>query len=154
MSGSTGSPGSWPTAAASIPSHITGASAITASRFAGRVTTETVPNANDIRGAVATVAETVRAAPSAIARRTRPGLAPAKTRASGAAKSRMPTTAAKLSCQPRSPVARGSRPSVTAAASRTTYQRDRGRSARAAAIPAAPITPARWIDGPAPVTTT
>ena len=60
----------------------------------------------------------------------------------------MPTTAAKLSCQPTSPAARGSRPRVTAAASRSTYQRDRGRSASAATIPAAPITPARWIDGP------
>jgi len=41
--GSTGSHSTWPAAAASIPSHITGASAGTATRFAGSETSETVP---------------------------------------------------------------------------------------------------------------
>ena len=63
-------------------------------------------------------------------------------------------TAAKLSRQPTSPLARGLIASVTKAASRIAYQRERGRPARAATIPAAPITPARWIEGPAPVTGT
>ena len=60
----------------------------------------------------------------------------------------IPITAAKLSCQPTSPSARGLIASVIAAASSTAYQRERGRSARAATSPAAPITPARWIEGP------
>ena len=137
-----------------MPSHITGASATTASRFAGSVTTEKVPNTNAISGAVATVAAIVSAAPSASARRARPGLGPASSRASGPDSRRIPTTAAKLSCQPTSAAARGSIARVIAAASSSTYQRDRGRSTSAATIPAAPIAPARWIEGPAPVTTT
>jgi hypothetical protein len=43
---------------------------------------------------------------------------------------------------------------VIAAASSSAYQRELGRLSSAAAIPAAPITPARWIDGPAPATGT
>ena len=63
-------------------------------------------------------------------------------------------TAAKLSCQPTSAAARGSTARVAQAASASAYQRERGRSASAATTAAAPITPARWIDGPAPVTQT
>ena len=50
--------------------------------------------------------------------------------------------------------ARGSSASVTTAASRSAYQRELGLPASAATSPAAPIAPARWIDGPAPVTGT
>ena len=60
----------------------------------------------------------------------------------------MPTTAAKLSCQPTSCHARGSSPSVTAHAISSPYQRDAGRPASAASVPAMPIAPARTIDGP------
>ena len=66
----------------------------------------------------------------------------------------IPITAAKLSCQPASPLVRGLIASVTKAASRIAYQRERGRPASAATTPAAPMTPARWIEGPAPVTGT
>jgi hypothetical protein len=43
---------------------------------------------------------------------------------------------------------------VTATASSSAYQRERGVPASPATTPAAPITPARWIEGPAPVTAT
>ena len=119
---------------------------------------EATPKSAAIRGAVARVAAIVTAAPSATARRqpwtsTRPPSASSASR-TGAANSMIPTTAAKLSCQPGSPVARGLIASVTAAASRAAYQRERGRPASAATTPAAPITPARRIDGEAPVTAT
>ncbi len=53
-----------------------------------------------------------------------------------------------------SAVARGSMARVTAAASPSAYQRAVGRLASAATMPATPITPARWIDAPAPATGT
>ena len=133
MIGSTGIQASWPAAAASIPSHITGASAGTATRFAGSETTETVPKWSAISGAVASVAEIVSAAASASARRqpprVRPGEQPPRAERSTG---RIPATAAKLSCQPMSPAARGSSASVTQAASSSAYQRERGRPASAA----------------------
>ena len=74
--------------------------------------------------------------------------------ASGRPATRMPATATNDSCQPGSPQARGFRASVTAAASSSAYQRDDGRESVIAAIPAAPITPARCSDGPAPASGT
>ncbi len=53
-----------------------------------------------------------------------------------------------------SPLTRGLMASVIAAASSSAYQRERGVLASAAASPAAPITPARWIEAPAPATGT
>ena len=67
---------------------------------------------------------------------------------------RIPTTAANESCQPGSSQARGFSASVTAAASSSAYQRDAGRDSVIAAMPAAPITPARCSDGPAPASGT
>ena len=115
--------------------------------------TEKAPNWCAISGAVAIVAASVIAAPSASAPRTDAGSPPISP-AIGRAQSRIPTTAAKLSCQPTSELARGSIASVVPAASRSAYQRERGREARPATIPAAPITPARWIEAPAPATGT
>jgi hypothetical protein len=66
----------------------------------------------------------------------------------------MPTTAAKLSCHPMSSQARGSSVSVKAAASKRPYQREAGRPASIASVAAAPIAPARRIEGPAPVSGT
>src|SRR5262249_62225271 len=62
--------------------------------------------------------------------------------------------AERLGGEPTGAEERGLMVRVTAAASSTAYHRERGRSASAATSPAAPITPARWIDGPAPVTGT
>ena len=139
----------------SMPSHIAGATAGAASTLAGRAAGENWSKASAIRGAVATVAEAVTATASARARRAElRSVPPAIAAANRLAQSMIPITAAKLSCQPTSPSARGLIARVIAAASRTAYQRDRGRSARAAINPAAPMTPARWIEGPAPVTGT
>ncbi len=115
--GPTGRPGTCPAAAASIPSHIEGATAGSAKRFAASVVVETAPKWKAISGAVASVAAIVRAAPSA----TAPPMPPepiriAIARRSGAARSRIPTTAAKLSCQPTSAAIRGSTARVTIAA--------------------------------------
>ena len=55
----------------------------------------------------------------------------------------MPTTAAKESCQPASPVERGLTASVTTAAINSAYQRDDTRPAARATAPAAPIAAAR-----------
>ncbi len=66
----------------------------------------------------------------------------------------MPITAANESCQPGSPATRGFTASVAAAANSTAYEREAGRPASEAASPAAPITPARWSDGPAPASGT
>ena len=74
--------------------------------------------------------------------------------ASGRPATRMPATAMNESCQPGSPHARGFSASVTAAASSSAYQRDDGRESVIAAIPAAPITPARCSEGPAPASGT
>ena len=62
----------------------------------------------------------------------------------------MPATAANESCQPGSAHARGFQASVAAAASSRAYEREAGREAAIAAIPASPITPARCKEGPAP----
>ena len=102
-------------------------------------------------GAVPIVAATVSAVASASAagrrrRRMRSAI--------GAASSMIATTAAKLSCHPGSSAARGLSASVTAAARSSAYQRDAGRPAIVAATPAAPMTPARWIDGPPPASGT
>ena len=140
----------WAAAAASIPSHITGAIAAAARRLAGRAASETCSKCIAISGAVPIVAATVIAATSA----TGPGTARASTPRSGGPSASSATTAANDSCQPGSPATRGLSASVTAAASPSAYQRCDGRPASAATRPAAPITPARWIDGPAPVSGT
>ena len=103
-----------------------------------------------ISGAVATVAATVIATPSASGR----GSAGERPAQQAAPATRIPTTAANESCQPGSPHARGLSASVTAAASSSAYQRDAGRAAASATSAAAPITPARWSDGPAPASGT
>ena len=106
------------------------------------------------------VAAVVTPAPSAKARRAGDGGAartspePAISSAIGRASSRIPVTAAKLSCQLTSPAERGFSRSVTATASSSAYQRHRGLSASIATTPAAPMIPALWMDGPAPVTGT
>ena len=66
---STGKPGTWPPTAASIPSHIAGATAGSASRLAKRVVVESASKWKAISGAVARVAAIVIAAPSASAPR-------------------------------------------------------------------------------------
>ena len=53
-----------------------------------------------------------------------------------------------------SAVARGSIASVTAAARPSAYHLADGLLASAATTPATPITPARWIEAPAPATGT
>ena len=143
VSGSTGAAGICPSAPASMPSHIAGAIAGRARRLAGIAVSETVPKWWAASGAVASVAARVIAAPSASRRLPDPPRWAPSTSASGPATASSPATAAKLSCQPTSPVARGSRASVAAAARSSAYHRARGRPARAATRPAAPITPAR-----------
>ena len=142
-----------PIAAASMPSHIAGATAGSASRFAARVVVETAPKWKAIRGAVASVAEIVSAAPSAsVPAMPRDRSAP-RSPPQRRGESRIPTTAAKLSCQP------------TSARSRLERERDdrrhrqpveaRGAApGRVARTVSAPITPARWIEGPAPASGT
>ncbi len=63
-------------------------------------------------------------------------------------------TAAKLSCHAGSRHAAGSSVRVTTAARSRACQRAAGRAASVATTAAAPITPARWIDGPAPASGT
>ena len=152
FSGSQSAGATWASAIDPIPSHITGATAGAATRLAGSEASETCSKCSAISGAVASVA----AAVTAIASASRPGqpraaqrLAPARARARAG-----PPTAAKESCQPGSPDARGLTASVTAAARPSAYQRDAGRPASAATSPAAPMTPARWIDGPPPASGT
>ncbi len=114
----TGAPGTWPAAAASIPSHIAGATAGSASRFATGLTRDNSPKWRAINGAVATVAAKVIAAPSASASANGPR-APNRdltAAATGPAIRRIPSTAAKLSCQPTSAAIPGSIASVIAAA--------------------------------------
>ena len=72
----------------------------------------------------------------------------------GGARTRRPATAQKESCQPMSAVALGLIAKVTAAARPSAYHRAAGRLARAATTPAMPMTPARWMDAPAPATGT
>ena len=146
--------------AASIPSHIIGAMAGSANRFAGSAAIDTAPKWCANRGAVARVAAIVTPAPSARARRAAdggsdPSLLLSRIRSLiRAANTRMPVTAAKLSCQLGSPADRGLSARVSVAARRSAYHRHRGRPARAAITPAAPMMPARWIEGPAPATGT
>ncbi len=61
VNGSVGISGSWPSPAASIPSHITGATSGATRRFAGSDASETVPKMWAISGPVASVAESVSA---------------------------------------------------------------------------------------------
>ena len=133
-----------------IPSHMIGATTAAASRFAGSDASETSSKCSAISGAVATVAATVIAATSATGSGMR-RLSASRIRGTSASS---PATAAKESCQPGSPTASGLSASVTAAASPSAYQRDDGRPASAATSPAIPMTPARWIDGPAPASGT
>ena len=92
----------------SMPSHIAGATAGAASTFAGRAAGENWSKASAISGAVATVAEAVTATASARARRAElRSVPPAIAAANRLAQSMIPITAAKLSCQPTSPSARG-----------------------------------------------
>ena len=127
-----------------------GATAGAASRFAGSEASETCSKWKASSGAVPIVAATVIAAASA----TGSGMCRASAPRSGGASSSSANTAANDSCQPGSDAARGFSASVTAPASPSAYQRDAGRPARAATSPAAPITPARWIDGPPPASGT
>ena len=117
--------------------------------MAGSPASESVPKWCASSGAVAAVAATVIASPSARAR-GRPGSA-SRT---GGASTRIPATAANESCQPGSAVARGLNASVAQAASRSAYQREAGLAAASATREAAPITPARCRDGPAPASGT
>ncbi len=114
-----------------IPSHIAGATAGSASTLASRVVVETVSKWKAISGAVASVAAIVTARPSASARaqRARPRAARRSPAASGAASSRMPSTAAKLSCQPTSAATPGSTASVAPSASASAYSREARRPA-------------------------
>ena len=69
------------------------------------------------------------------------GVPPRAESRSREAQSRIPITAAKLSCQPTSPLARGLSARVARAASSTAYQRERGRPASAATTPVAAHDP-------------
>ena len=151
MNGAAAAVLSCPSAAAIIPSHITGATAGAASTFAGSETSDVRSNWTAISGAVPIVAATVNAIASAnpAGTRRRRSAAP-----SGPASTMIAATAAKLSCHPASSTARGLSPSVTAAARMRAYAREAGRPASVAATPAAPMTPARWIDGPPPASGT
>ena len=142
---------SWPTATAIMASHMAGATAGAASTLAGSETSEAWPKWAAISGAVPSVAAPVRAVASARPRGSPRRTRPSRTRG---ASSRMASTAAKLSCQPTSCTARGLTESVTAVASRNACQRAAGRPASTATTAAAPMTPARWIDGPPPASGT
>ena len=135
-----------------MPSHISGGTAGAATRFAGSETTETSSKWNASSGPVASVAAVVIGEDLG----DRAGDPPALRgrRASAGASASSPATAAKESCHPGSPAAAGFIASVTAAASPSAYQREAGRPASAATSPATPMTPARWIDGPAPASGT
>ena len=144
---------SWPIVAASIPSHIEGATAGSASRLAATVPRGSLPKWKPISGRVARVAATVTETPSESASPNRPARPSRNSRSrseTGRARARIPTTAAKLSCQPTSPAEKGLRPRVRAAARTTGKTLSSGLSAEAAASPASPMTPARWIEGPLP----
>ena len=141
----------WASAIATMPSHITGATAGAAARFAGSEASETCSKCSAISGAVAIVAAAVTAAASASGPGTRARRSASRHRGASASS---PATAANDSCHPGSPDARGLSASVATAASPSAYQRDAGRPASAATSPAQPITPARWIDGPPPASGT
>ena len=88
-----------------------GATAGAASTLAGSETSDACPKCAAISGAVPTVAAPVSAVASASARGSPRRGSPSRTRP---ASTRMATTAAKLSCQPTSSIARGLSASVTA----------------------------------------
>jgi hypothetical protein len=112
--------------------------------LAGSVVIESPPKWKAIRGAVESVAEIVIAAASASARRKPPDpVPPAIARRSGAASRRIPSSAAKLSCQPISAAMRGSTASVTIAATASAWRREERRPARVARTLSAPMIPAR-----------
>jgi len=118
LSNWTGRPGTCEAAAVAIPSHIAGATAGIASTLAKRVVVERVSKWKAISGAVARVAAIVTAAPSASAQRQPPEPIRAAIAArNGAASRKIPTTAAKLSCQPTSDPTPGSTAKVTPSAS-------------------------------------
>lgn len=138
-----------------MPSHIAGAMAGSASRLEIRVVVESASKWKAIKGAVASVAAIVTAAPSARApRQPRAPTRRASAVRSGLARARMPSTAAKLSCQPTSAAMPGSIAAVTAAATTSAWSRDPRRPASVASTPRAPIRPARTIDGPPPTSGT
>jgi hypothetical protein len=91
---------------------------------------------------------------SASASATGPGIHRRRPVASDGPTASSATTAAKLSCHPTSATARGFSASVAAAASSSAYHREAGRPASIASSAAAPMTPARWIDGPPPASGT
>ena len=94
-------------------------------RWRAATTSDACPKCSAMSGAVPSVAATVSAVASARrARQPAPQPAPSRTRR-GRARG-WPTTAAKLSCQPTSSVARGLSASVTAAASSSACQRAAG----------------------------
>jgi hypothetical protein len=124
-----------------------GATAGAARTLAGSETSETDSKCSAMSGAVPSVAVAVTTTASASGPGTRRATSAARHRW---CRARIAMTAAKLSCQPTSSTARGLSTSVTAAASSTAYHRAAGRLASAATSVAAPMTPARWIDGPAP----
>jgi hypothetical protein len=138
-----------------MPSHIAGATAGSASRLASSVVIEIASKWKAISGAVASVAAVVIAAPSASARRQpeAPIRAVIASR-SGEASRRMPSTAAKLSCQPTLPAMPGSSANIATAAKARANRREPRRPARVATRLSAPIAAARWIDGPAPASGT
>ena len=141
FSSSAGASETCAAAGASIPIHITGAIAGSASRFAGRATSETRPKWNDISGAVATRRGDRQRAPRV---RERLGQRARARRVSGGHEQRRcPTTAAKLSCQPTSCHARGSSASVTRPREQQRVPARRRPAGERGATPAAPITPAR-----------
>ena len=140
----------WAAAALSMPSHITGATAGSAARFAGSAASEARPKWNAIRGAVASVAATVSAAPlrsGSGSRRQRPPQRPREREdADHRGEAQLPADVL-----PRARVQRrASR--RTRAAARTSARPGGPRAPRA--CPAMPIAPARTIDGPAPVSGT
>jgi hypothetical protein len=120
-----------------------------ATTLAGRPESETVSKWWASSGAVPIVAATVSAMPSA----SGPGRPESALRIRRPM-ARIEITAANESCHPGSAATRGLSASVAAAASRSAYHRDEGLPAPMATSPAAPITPARWSDGPAPASGT
>ena len=126
-----------------MPAHITGATAGSAARFAGIETSGTASKWSARSGVVARLATAVSHTAAATGRRGASGRA-----------ARIPATAANESCQPASPAIRGFAASVATAATSRPYDADAGRDDASATRPAAPMTPARCSDGPAPASGT
>ncbi len=114
MTGTASAGATCPSAAAIIPSHMIGATAGAASRLAGSEASDTRPKWNASSGAVPSVAAVVMAPASATAPGTRRATSASRMRPDSR---RIATTAAKDSCHPGSPAARGLSTSVAAAAS-------------------------------------